>query len=333
MIGPMGNVDDLRSMITGFRVSMALSAAADLGLSDQLAGGPRTVADLADAVSADEDTLHRLLRALATLGVYDEQPDGTYANASLGEGLRSDVSGSLRPLARTLQDPAMWAAWGSLSDSVRTGQNAFEALHGVDVWTHRQGHPEHNAIFNDNMTALSSSVAGAVASAYDFAGLTSVVDVGGGKGILLDAVLTGHEHLTGTVFDLDHVVAKAPMSDALSGRWAAATGSFFESVPAADAYLLKSILHDWPDDRCVEILRTCVRSLNADGVVLVVETVLGRPGYEVEAAFSDLNMLVLPGGRERSEEEYAALFHAAGLRLTRVIDTGTRMSIVEAKAG
>ena len=186
----------------------------------------------------------------------------------------------------------MWAAWGSLSDSVRTGQNAFEALHGVDMWTHRQGHPEHNAIFNDNMTALSSSVAGAVASAYDFAGLTSVVDVGGGKGILLEAVLTGHEHLTGTVFDLDHVVAKAPMSDAPSGRWAAATGSFFESVPAADAYLLKSILHDWPDDRCVEILRTCVRSLNPDGVVLVVETVLGRPGYEVEAAFSDLNMLV-----------------------------------------
>ena len=118
---------------------------------------------------------------------------------------------------------------------------------------------------------------------------------------------------------------------ALTGRWAAATGSFFESVPAADAYLLKSILHDWPDDRCVEILRTCVRSLNPDGVVLVVETVLGRPGYEVEAAFSDLNMLVMPGGRERSEEEYAALFHAAGLRLTRVIDTGTRMSILEAQ--
>ena len=213
MIGPMGD-DDLRSMITGFRVSMALSAAADLGLSDQLASGPRTVADLADAVSADEDTLHRLLRALATVGVYDEKPDGTYANTSLGEGLRSDLAGSLRPLARTLQDPAMWAAWGSLSDSVRTGQNAFEALHGIDMWTHRQGHPEHNAIFNETMTALSSSVAGGVASAYDFAGLSSVVDVGGGKGILLEAVLAGHEHLTGTVFDLDHVVASAPMSEA-----------------------------------------------------------------------------------------------------------------------
>ena len=162
MIGPMGD-DDLRSMITGFRVSMALSAAAELGLADELAGGPRTVADLAGAVSADEDTLYRLLRALATLGVYDERPDGTYANTTLGEGMRSDVTGSLRPLARTLQDPAVWAAWGRLSDSVRTGQNAFEALHGVDVWTHRQLHPEHNAIFNDNMTSLSSSVAGAVA--------------------------------------------------------------------------------------------------------------------------------------------------------------------------
>ena len=332
MIGPMGN-DDLRSMITGFRVSMALSAAADLGLSDQLAGGPRTVADLADAVSADEDTLHRLLRALAAVGVYDEQADGTYRQHIPRRGAARRRG---RKPATAGQDPAGPGHVVGLGQSQRQRAHRRERLRGaarrrcVDP---PAGTPGANAIFNDNMTALSSSVAGAVASSYDFAGVTSVVDVGGGKGILLEAVLAGHEHLTGTVFDLDHVVAKAPMSDALAGRWAAATGSFFESVPAADAYLLKSILHDWPDDRCVEILRTCLRSLNPDGVVLVVETVLGRPGYEVEAAFSDLNMLVMPGGRERTEEEYAALFHAAGLRLTRVIDTGTRMSIVEAQAG
>jgi hypothetical protein len=193
---------------------------------------------------ADEDTLPRLLRALASVGVYDEQDGGRYALTPLGEGLRSDVPASVRPLARTLTDPAVWSAWAHLGHSVRTVDNAFEALHGVDVWTHRQREPEHNAIFNDNMTSLSSLVADAVSRAHDFARLSSVVDVGGGQGILLEAVLA----------------------------------------------------------------------------------------HEVGAAFSDLNMLVLPGGRERSEREYVALFDAAGLQQSRVIHTDRRMSILEAGA-
>ena len=324
---------DLQEMITGFRVSAALSVAAELGLSDELAGGPRTVEDLAGAVHADEETFRRLLRALVAVGVYAER-DGLVTNTPLSERLRSDLPGTMRPLARTLQDPAIWAAWGHLAHSVRTGENAFEALQGVDVWTHRQSHPEQNAIFNDNMAALSWYVGDAVAAAYDFSGISSVVDVGGGQGILLEAVLAKHEHLKGTVFDLAHVVAKEPRSRALESRWSAEVGSFFEAVPPADAYLVKSILHDWPDDRCVEILRTCAAALNPGGVVLVVELVLDRPGHEVVAAYSDLNMLVLPGGRERTEEQYAALFDAAGLRLNRVIDTGTRMAILQArKAG
>ena len=318
-------------MITGFRLSAALNVAAELGLSDLLASGPRTVAELATEASADEDTLHRLLHALATVGVYDERGDGRYALTELGEGLRSDVPGSLRPLARTLSCHALWSAYAHLGHSVRTGENAFEALHGHDVWTHRRGHPEENEIFNQNMTALTSLVAEAVAEAYDFSAVSTVVDVGGGEGLLLETVLTRHPRLTGTVFDQEHAVAQAPRTASLRPRWASASGSFFDQVPEADAYLLKSILHDWPDDRCIEILRTCVRSLRPDGVVLVVETVLGRPGFEVDAAFSDLNMLVLPGGRERTEEQYAALFAAAGLSLTRVVDTPTRMSVLEAR--
>lgn len=330
----MDSSDELRSLVTAFRISAALSVAADLGVSDQLAAGPRTVADLAARVAADTDTLHRLLRALATVGVYAEQQDGSFANTPLSEGLRSDVPGSMRPLARTLTDRALWAAWGHLGHSVRTGDTAFKALHGMDVWTHREGLPEQNAIFNDNMAALSSLVADAVAAAYDFSGLSSVVDVGGGKGVLLEAVLAQHAHLIGTVFDLEHAVADAPppgASGSVASRWAAVSGSFFETVPAADAYLLKSILHDWADDPCVDILQTCRRALNESGVVLVVETILDRPGHEVETAFSDLNMLVLPGGRERSEREYAALFDTAGLRLTDVVHTSTRMSILEAR--
>jgi 2-polyprenyl-3-methyl-5-hydroxy-6-metoxy-1,4-benzoquinol methylase len=318
-------------MITGFRLSAALNVAADLGISDLLASGPRTVAELAAAASADEDTLRRLLHALATVGVYDERGDGRFALTELGEGLRSDVPGSLRPLARTLSCHALWSAYAHLGHSVRTGENAFEALHGHDVWTHRRGHPDENEIFNQNMTALTSLVAEAVAEAYDFSGVATVVDVGGGEGLLLETVLTRHPHLTGTVFDQEHAVAQAPLAAALRPRWSSASGSFFEDVPEADAFLLKSILHDWPDDRCAEILRTCVRRLRPDGVVLVVETVLGRPGFEVDAAFSDLNMLVLPGGRERTEEQYAVLFAAAGLRLTRVVDTPTRMSVLEGR--
>lgn len=321
-------------MVTGFRVSAALSVAAELGLSDELASGPRTVAELAAATASDLETLHRLLRALAAIGVYAEQRDGSYANTPVGEGLRSDVPGSMRPLARTLSDPALWSAWGHLGHSVRTGETAFKALHGVDVWVHRQARPEQNAIFNDNMTALSSLVADAVAEAYDFAGLTSVVDVGGGQGILLEAILARHEHLVGTLFDQEHVVASTPSpaaSVSVVSRWSVATGSFFEAVPAADAHLLKSILHDWPDDRCIEILQVCRQTLGRDGVVLVVEALLDRPGYEADAAFSDLNMLALPGGRERTEKEFAALFEAAGLALTRVIYTHTRMSVLEAK--
>jgi cyclopropane fatty-acyl-phospholipid synthase-like methyltransferase len=328
-------VEELRAMVTGFRVSAALCVAADLGLSDHLSEGPRTVADLAVTVSADEGTLRRLLRALATVGVYAEQPDDAFANTPLGEGLRSDVLGSMRPLARTLSDPAVWSAWGHLSHSVRTGENAFRALQGVDVWAHRQAHPESNAIFNDNMTALSSLVAEAVANSYDFSDFSSVVDVGGGQGALLRAVLSRHGHLTGTLFDLAHVAGDAQTAltpQRVASPWTVVTGSFFDAVPAADVYILKSILHDWPDNECREILSTCHRALNADGVVLLVETVLGRPGHEVDAAFSDLNMLVLPGGRERTEQEYAALFDSVGLDLTRVVDTGTRYSIIEASA-
>lgn len=328
----MTSRDDLRAMVTSFRVSSALSVAAELALSDLLADGPRTVADLAAAASADSDALHRMLRVLAAAGVYAETEPGSYANTPLSEGLRSDVPGTMRPLARTLQDPALWAAWGHLGHSVRTGENAFEALHGMNVWTHRQAHPEQNAVFNDNMTSLSSLVADAVTDAYDFTGLSTVVDVGGGHGILLEAILARHEHLTGTVFDQEHALPAAPTNEAVGPRWGTSSGDFFVEVPAADTLILKAILHDWPDAECIQILQTCRRALRPGGVVLVVELGLGRPGFEFDVALSDLNMLVLPGGRERSEHEFAVLFEAAGLVLTKVIHTKGRMSIFEAQA-
>lgn len=325
---------DLLSLLTGYRVSAVLSVAAELAIPDALADGPLTVAELAARVGADEDTLGRLMRALAAIGLCTADGTGAYAGTPLAEALRSQVPGSLRPLARMMQDPAVWAAWGHLAHSVRTGENAFQALHGEDVWAHRATRPEANAVFNANMAALTSQIADAVAAAYDFTGLTTVVDVGGGHGALLQAILAHHEHLSGTVFDLPQGLPSTPpsASDSVRHRWSTASGSFFDAVPAADAYLLKKVLHDWSDERCIEILRTCARSLHPGGVILVIEIVVDRPGRELAAALSDLNMLVLPGGRERTGAEFAALFDAAGLRLGAVIDTGTEVAIIEARA-
>jgi hypothetical protein len=333
--GRMDSPQDLRSMITALRTSAAISTAAELGLSDVLAPGPLPLDELARRVGADEDTLGRLMRVLVALGLYAVSTEGEYAATELGEELRTQAPGSLRPLARTFQDPATWAAWGHLTHSVRTGETAFESLHGVDVWTYRAAHPEANEVFNENMAALTSRVATAVARAYDFEGLTSVVDVGGGRGALLEAVLERHEHLRGTVFDLPQALPAAPSataSESVASRWSAVAGSFFDEVPAASAYLLKKVLHDWSDERCTEILSACRRSLAPGGVVLVVELVLDRAGHELDAALSDLNMLVLPGGRERRAAEFEALFTSAGLTLARVLDTESDVVVLEARA-
>ena len=267
--------------------------------------------------AADADTLRRLL-GLAASGCTPEQPTARSRTPPWG-GTALRRAGEHASARADADRPALWAAWGHLAHSVRTGENAFEALHGVDVWTHR-GHPEQNAIFNDNMTALSSLVAAAVAAAYDFSGAVERRRrrrrpgraAGGGA----RAARAPHRHGVRPARTWSPRHRRRERSSALraGGGDAAASST---RCPAADGYLLKSILHDWPDDECVEILRTCRRGLDRGGVVLVVEMVLGRPGYEVEAAFSDLNMLVLPGGRERTEQEYAALFDAAGLRLTR----------------
>jgi len=327
--------DQLRNLIEGFRVSAAVYVAAELGISDALAAGPLDAVALAGKVGADPDSLERLMRALATVGLYDESPDGRYANTDVGDSLRSDVLGSLRAWARNLAEPAKWTAWGDLVNSIRTGATAFEVTHGMDAWSYREARPESNAVFNDAMTANTYAVAQAVAEAYDFTARRCVVDVGGGQGTLLEAVLARHQHLRGIVFDQPHAVATSPSPTYPADshdRWQSVSGSFFDSVPRADAYLLKAILHDWSDDDSVRILRTCREAMHPDGVVLVAEIVLGRPEHAQAASFLDLTMLVMTGGRERTADEYAALFERADLRLTRVVDTTTKVSVIEAVA-
>jgi hypothetical protein len=328
MIAAMGDREDLQWLVVAHRVAAAVSAAVQVGLLDLLAQGPRSSADVAARAGTDADATHRLLRALATIDILEEV-DGAFAVTEFGRPLVSDSPASLAPQAKLNADAAVWAAWGNLAHSVRTGETAFDALHGIDVWTHRSRHPEHSRNFDDLMTSISAPIADAVAASYDFGSRSHVVDVGGGQGSLLAAVLRRFGHVTGEVLDQPHVVASDGPTD-LADRWTGTGGSFFEGVPRADCYLLKSILHDWADGECVTILTRCRDSLAPDGVVLVVELVLDRPGYERQAAFMDLNMMVQLGGRERTEAEFAALFERAGLVLSRVVDTGTPYAILEA---
>jgi SAM-dependent methyltransferase len=218
--------------------------------------------------------------------------------------------------------------------SLRTGETAFRHAHGVDVWNYRARHPEQRAVFDRAMSGISRRVAQAVVETCDFGRFHRVVDVGGGEGVLLAHILAAHPAIGGVLFDLPQVVAEAPPALSAAGvaeRCEVVAGDFFQGVPAGgDAYVLKGILHDWHDAAAVAILRACHRALAPGGELLVIERLIAPPNEGADAKFSDLNMLVLPGGRERTREEFEALVATAGFRLSQVIATGTRMSMLQA---
>jgi hypothetical protein len=316
----------LREMVNGYQVSHAISAAATLRLSDLLASGPRTVADLAAATGTHAPTLERLLRALTSVGVYDRGDDGRFALTGLGEALRSDVPGSVAAWAELIGRPYYQQAWAGLADSVRAGDNAFARLNGMSIWEYRASRPEELEVFDRAMTSLSSAVAAAVVESYDFGRFGTVVDVGGGRGSLLTAVVARYPAVHGVLFDQPGVVAGAD----LPAGCRAVAGDFFESVPeGGDAYLLKAVLHDWADDESVAVLRSVRRAVPQHGSVLIVEQLLDAAPDPVRTAFSDLNMLVAPGGRERTTDEYGALLSTAGFRLVRAVPTGTDVFVLE----
>lgn len=319
-------------MINGYQVSQALHAVAMLGIADLLQGGPKGVDELATATGTHAPTLSRLLAALASVGVFTET-DGHFGLTPLAECLQTDGPESVRAWAMNIGLPFHWTGWGHLLESVRTGEPSFPSLYGTTVWEYRSGRPEENAIFNAAMTALSAGVIDAVVRSYDFSGLDVLVDVGGGEGVLLAAILAANPSLRGILFDQPHVVdAAAPLLEraGVAGRCQIVGGSFFESVPAgADGYLLKSIVHDWDDATAITILRKSRAAIVDTGKLLVVERVL-RPANEPDPAkFSDLNMLVMLGGRERTVEDFRSIYAEAGFRLTGVIPTGSGFSIIE----
>ena len=327
--------ETLRRLTIGYQVSQAVHVAATLGIADLLAEGSRAVDELASSTGSHPDALYRLLRALASIGILYEEPGRTFSLTEVGGCLRSDSPDSLAGWALYVGRPYYWNAWAHLLDSVQTGENAFRSVNGMSIWEYRADHPEESAIFDGAMTALTRRVNSSLIESYDFERFETVVDVGGGHGVLLAALLAEHPAMQGVLFDQPHVVALAhDLLDAagVADRCQVIGGSFFESVPeGGDAYLLKAIIHDWEDEEAVAILEACRNAMRADATLLVVERILAAPNEGPAAKFSDLNMLVGPGGRERTVEDFAALFGASGFRLQDETPTRSDLSVVAAR--
>ena len=318
---------ELRRVIDGFRASQVIHAAAALGLADLLGDESRTSDELAAATGADPRTLYRLLRALAALGIFREESGQRFTLSELGRPLRTDAPDSVAGWAVLIGRPYYRHAWSHLVESVRAGENAFRLAYGMSVWEYRAQHPEEGAIFDAAMASSSRLVIDSLLAAYDFGRFGTIVDVGGGNGALLAALLAEYPKLRGVLFDQPHVVRGVD----LGPRCEVVGGSFFEAVPdCGDAYVLKWIIHDWEDEESTAILRTIRRT---GGTVLVIERLLGPPNEDPVGKLWDINMLVAPGGRERTLEEFAALFEAAGFRLAGSTSTASGMHVLEGVTG
>src|ERR687885_2897900 len=325
--------DTLLRMTNAFQVSQAIYVAATLGIADLLEDGPKSADELAETTGTHAPTLYRLLRALASVGIFIET-DGRLGLTPLAEYLRTDTPGSLRAFAMLVGQQSFWRSWGHLLHSVRTGEPAFRKVHGTGPFEYWAGHPEEAAVFDAAMTSLSSGVVDAVVRSYDFSGISVLVDVGGGEGELLAAILAANPSLRGILFDQPHVVRSVGALLERAGvadRCEVVGGSFFEAVPTgADAYLLKSVIHDWDDEAAIDILRACRAAMDdRGGKLLVVERVIRAGNDPDPAKFSDLNMLVIPGGQERAADDFELLYAEAGFELSDIIRTGSPYNIIE----
>jgi hypothetical protein len=329
----------LSRMIMSVWIPQVIHTAAVLKVPDALSGGPRTSADVAREVGAPADNVHRLLRALVVLELCTEDEPGTFALTAMGQYLRTDAPDSMRSWAVLWGRPGIWSAWGRLSDSVRTGETAPRLIAGVGTFEWVSQDPEGAEIFNRSMQELTVRVSRAIPKAYDFSGLRTIVDVGGGHGALLPAILGANPALTGVVFDLPYCREGAEAflrGQGVAERCRFEAGDFFEAVPAgADAYVIKSVIHDWNDEKSRAILLRCRDAMRDDSPLLVIELVAPDRlvGAQMEGMVigSDLNMMLMTGGKERTEAEYRALIESCGLRVTRVLGTATAMSIIEAR--
>jgi hypothetical protein len=323
----------LTQMAFGALLTQALYVAAQLGIADLLASGPRPVAELAAETEAHERSLYRVLRSLAGAGVFAEVRPLTFGLTPLAEPLRSDAPGSVRNGLIFMGEGWHFNVWSNMMHSVRTGRPAWGHTHGAEVFEYFAANPEHAEIFNGAMTDMSVQTAPVVVEAYDFSGFGTLADIAGGHGYLLAQILKANPNLSGVLFDVAPVVEGAAAllrREGVEGRVERVAGDFFRSVPRADAYIMKHIIHDWDDERASLILRNINAAMGDQARVLIVEVVVPEGNGPHYSKLLDLEMLASPGGIERTAEEYAALLAAAGLKLSRIIPTRSPFSIVEA---
>ena len=316
---------DMQTMSGAVRVSQMMAGAARLRLADHLVGGPRAVHDLARVTGTHEESLYRLLRTLACLGVFAEGPERTFRLTPRADWLRSDVPHSLRVAAEVVGDEWLWRPWGDLLHTVTTGETAFDHLYGQSTWAWFDEHPAAAARFNEFMDAITIAEVEAVVSAYDFGGGRTIVDVAGGRGVLLAEILRRYPDARGVLFNLPSVIesARHALGNDSLDRMDFVSGDFFREVPAGgDIYILKNIIHDWDDDRAGQILASCRRAMRIEAsTLLVVEHVVRPASDSCQAMMADVQMMVRTGGRNRTEKELRELLAASGFRLQRVLST------------
>ncbi len=321
-------------MATAQWVSRILYVAAKLGLADLLGAGPKSAEELAGPTKTHAPSLYRLMRALGLLGILTEDAARRFSCTALGEALRTGAPGAARATVLTLASPWMSQAFDHLLYSVETGRSGLEKALGMPIFDWLAKNPEAASLFSETMVGFHGAEPDAVAAAYDFSGLATIVDVGGATGNLLAAVLKKNAAARGVLFDLPHVVRDAPAflkARGVDARVTIEPGSFFERAPdGGDAYLLSHIIHDWSEEQCLTILRNCKKAMKPGGRVLLIEMVIPPGNVPHPGKMLDVMMLVGPGGQERTESEYRDLLGKAGFRLSRVVPTASAVSVVEA---
>ena len=325
----------MSELINAYRVTQLVRVVAMFSFAEHLADGPKTANEIAEAESIDADSTFRILRLCASHGLVTSEDGVRFSGTPTLATLRKDAPGSLRGYAMTMGNPSVWLPWGRLTEAVREGKPQAVAALGTNTWSYLATHPAELAAVIEALSGPSAAVSNEAARIIDTTGVGVAVDVGGASGTLVQALMAVNSELRGIVFDLPKVVphARAEIERAgLQDRLSAVAGDFFESVPEADLYLLRYILHDWDDESCIRILRNLRRALRAGGRVLILEMVIGDIGEPPAAPSMDINMMVVLGGRERTVPEFAVLLSAAGFRLVKSTPLNVPVTIIEAVA-
>lgn len=324
--------EEISRLIHGYWRSQAVYVAAKLRIADLLAEQPRTTKELADKTGAHERSLYRVLRALASIGIFAEEDDGRFSMTPLAEPLRSDVAGSKWAMA-VMMGEEHFHVWGDLIFTVETGLTAFDRIYSMPIFEFLSDSPEKGRIFDQAMTSVHGREVEPMIAAYDFSGIGTLADIGGGNGSLLTTVLRKYEKMHGILFDLPTVIersAKNLEAAGLHDRCQTVSGDFFQKVPAgADAYLLRHIIHDWDDEKAASILQNVWEAMKDGGRLLVLESIIPPGNEPFFGKWLDLTMMLIPGGQERTEKEYRKLFEDAGFELSRIVPTSTEVSIIE----